>query len=193
MQSRYRCDLRNAAFASGVGDVTGTSALVARVRWFSVSLMWVCQLALCRATYRPLHTLSVACVHRCRRLLDSGGQILQGANPRGCQSGPFCRFAERPGACSIASWSCLMRRSPGHRMYIGSYCICPVSKIPEGLRGKAATILAMLAKAHGSCSLIHRSVPMPQLPQSRPLPRPHVDSCILSSAGREYAPLEVLL
>ncbi len=137
--------------------------------------MWVCQLASSRATYSPPHTRSVGCVHRCRRPLDSRGQVLKGANPRGCQSCPFCRFAERPGACSIASWSGLMRRSPSHRVYIGIYRICPLSKCTEGLRGNAATILAAVpVDPHEWLQICIQNGAMPQHLQSAPLPRPHV-------------------
>ena len=38
-----------------------------------------------------------------------------------------------------------MRRSAGHRSNIGTCRICRLSKITEGLRGNAATILAMLS------------------------------------------------
>ena len=55
-----------------------------------------------------------------------------------------------------------MSRSPGHRMNIGSYCSCPVSKITEGLRGNTATILArILLDAQAGCDCIRRTVPMP--------------------------------
>ncbi len=69
-----------------------------------------------------------------------------------------------------------MRRSPGHRVNIGTYRICPVSQ--NSLRVYEAMPRLFWQACSSArlwgCRSLHRTVAIPQHPQSAPLPRPHV-------------------